>query len=399
MLAWLAPIIVFGLVVFVHELGHFIAAKLTGVYAPVFSFGWGPRLWGMRRGETDYRVSWLPLGGYVAMATRDAESTSAIEGNTSFDEGHNPDEAEDSGKPGHQKGFNPIPWDENALRPFGPHRVPSTRWIESKSLPAKVFVLSAGVLMNVVLAIVVSAGSIYYYGRPHMPAVVDSIVPGFAAEAAGLQKGDSIIAVDGKSIERWPEVVEIVATSPGVPLDFSVVRRSGETANLTITPEAVADSDLVTGAEIQIGRIGIVRAAAAERERVGLGTALAGGWGATVQMSTDVFKVVGGLFSGQVSVKQLGGPIQIARVSYQAARSGVETLLYLLAFLSINIAILNMLPIPMLDGGQILIKVLEAIKGSEFSARTQEYIMRAGVLAILMLFVLVMFNDIKSIFS
>jgi regulator of sigma E protease len=395
MLAWLAPLIVFGLVVFVHELGHFVAAKLTGVYAPVFSFGWGPRLWGVRHGETDYRVSWLPLGGFVAMATRDSESASAIEGNTSFDEGHNPT----AEVQGHQRGLNPIPFDPEAMRPFGPKPVPPARWIESKPLIAKIFVLSAGVMMNVVLAVVVSVGSIYTYGRPYLPAVADSVVAGFAAERGGLQKGDSIVAIDGRAVERWPEVVDIIARSPGQPLAFSVVRPTGETATLTITPEAAADSDAVTGAPIQIGRIGIVRPARVEREEVGLLTAVQDGWGATMQMSKDVFKVVGGLFSGQVSVKQLGGPIQIARVSFQAAKSGVETLLYLLAFLSINIAILNMLPIPMLDGGQILLRIIESVKGSEFSTRTQEYIMRAGVLAILMLFVLVMFNDIKSLFS
>ena len=395
MLAWLAPLIVFGLVVFVHELGHFVAAKLTGVYAPVFSFGWGPRLWGIRRGETDYRVSWLPLGGYVAMATRDSESASAIEGNTTLDEGHNPV----SEKQGHQRGLNPIPHDPNALRPFGPNPVPPSRWIESKPLLAKIFVLSAGVLMNVVLAIVVSTGSIFVYGRPYLPAVADSVVAGFAAERGGLQKGDSIVAIDGRAVSRWPEVVDIIADSPGRALAFSVVRRTGEATTLTITPEAAADSDAVTGAPIQIGRIGIVRPARVEREPVGLATAMQDGWGATMQMSKDVFKVVGGLFSGQVSVKQLGGPIQIARVSFMAAKSGMETLLYLLAFLSINIAILNMLPIPMLDGGQILLRIIESVKGSEFSTRTQEYIMRAGVLAILMLFVLVMFNDIKSLFS
>ena len=395
MLAWLAPLIVFGLVVFVHELGHFIAAKITGVYAPVFSFGWGPRLWGIRRGETDYRVSWLPLGGFVAMATRDSESTSAIEGNTSFDEGHNPT----TEVQGHQRGLNPIPYDPDALRPFGPKPVPSSRWIESKPLLAKIFVLSAGVLMNVVLAIVVATGSILTYGRPYLPAKADSIVAGLAADRGGLQKGDSIVAVDGRAVSRWPEVVDLIADSPGRPLTFSVIRPTGETATLTITPEAAADSDAVTGAPIEIGRIGIVRRAEVTRESVGFGTALLDGWGATMAMSRDVFKVLGGLFSGQVSVKQLGGPIQIARVSFQAARSGVETLLYLLAFLSINIAILNMLPIPMLDGGQILLRIIESVKGSEFSARTQEYIMRAGVLAILMLFVLVMFNDIKSLFS
>ena len=177
MLAWLAPLIVFGLVVFVHELGHFVAAKLTGVYAPVFSFGWGPRLWGVRRGETDYRVSWLPLGGFVAMATRDSESASAIEGNTSFDEGHNPT----TEVQGHQRGLNPIPFDPEAMRPFGPKPVPPARWIESKPLIAKIFVLSAGVMMNVVLAVVVSVGSIYTYGRPYLPAVAESVVAVFAA--------------------------------------------------------------------------------------------------------------------------------------------------------------------------------------------------------------------------
>jgi regulator of sigma E protease len=394
MLAWLAPLIVFGLVVFVHELGHFVAAKLTGVYAPVFSFGWGPRLWGIRRGETDYRVSWLPLGGFVAMATRDSES-SAIEGNTDFDEGHNPTPEVQ----GHQRGLNPIPYDPNALRPFGPNPVPPSRWIESKSLPAKIFVLSAGVIMNVVLAVVVSTGSLLVYGRPYLPAVADSVVPGFAAARAGLQNGDSIVSIDGRAVERWPEVVDLISGSAGKALSFTVVRRTGETATLVITPEAATDTDAVTGAPIQVGRIGIVRPARVERESVGPITAVQGGVSATVQMSSDVIRVVGGLFSGQVSVKQLGGPIQIARVSYVAAQTGVETLLYLLAFLSVNIAILNLLPIPMLDGGQILLRIIEAAKGSEFSARTQEYIARAGVLAILMLFVLVMFNDIKSLFS
>ena len=130
-----------------------------------------------------------------------------------------------------------------------------------------------------------------------------------------------------------------------------------------------------------------------------MGTAVSDGWNATIAMGTDVFKVVGGLFSGAVSVNQLGGPIRIAQVSFQAARSGVETLLYLLAFLSINIAVLNLIPLPLLDGGQILLRIVESIKGSEFSMRTQEYIMRAGVLFLLMTFVLVMFNDIKALFS
>ena len=131
MLKFVAPLLVFGIVVFVHELGHFLAAKLTGVYAPVFAFGWGPRLFGIKWGETDYRWSWFPIGGFVAMATKDSEGGSAIEGSTDLSApGSEPSEE----APGHQRGLNPIPFDPNALRPFGPHPVPSDRWIESKEI-------------------------------------------------------------------------------------------------------------------------------------------------------------------------------------------------------------------------------------------------------------------------
>lgn len=397
MLAWLAPLLVFGLVVFVHELGHFIAAKLCGVYAPVFAFGWGPRLFGFKRGETDYRVSWFPIGGYVAMATRDSESASAIEGNTNL--GDIPGESAAEGTPGHQRGLNPIPYDPAALKPFGPRPVPPERWIESKSLPAKIFILSAGVAMNVVLALVVSVGVFAGFGRTYIPAVVDSVLAGRPAMLAGLQPGDSIVAVSGTPVRRWSELVERVIASPGTPLDFEVVRPGGAQTTLRVVPELADDKDAITGAPIQIGRIGAMPQAREVRERLPLGEAIVNGWQATWLMGGAVIKVVGGLFSGQVSVNQLGGPIQIARVSFQAAQSGWEQLLSLLAFLSINIAVLNMLPIPLLDGGQIVLRILERVKGSEFSARSQEMIMRVGVLAIALLFALVMFNDIKSLFT
>lgn len=395
MLKFVAPLLVFGIVVFVHELGHFIAAKLTRVYAPVFAFGWGPRLFGIKWGETDYRWSWFPIGGFVAMATRDAESVSSIEGQTDF--GAGAPEGEGAETPGHQRGLNPIPFDPNALKPFGPRPVPSDRWIESKSLPAKVFILSAGVLMNVVLALVVSIGAIKGFGRAYVPAVVDSVVAGMPAMAAGLQRGDSITAINGKPVSRWNELLEKVSISAGEPLEVTVVRGAGAPVTLTMTPTLSDDLDMVTGAPIKVGRVGVAPRAQTAREEVGMGEAMVAGWDATWRMGGAVVKVVGGLFSGQVSVKQLGGPIAIARTSFEAAKSGWEELLGLLAFLSINIAVLNMLPIPLLDGGQILLRVVEAAKGSEFSARTQELIMRVGVLAIALLFALVMFNDIKGL--
>jgi regulator of sigma E protease len=147
----------------------------------------------------------------------------------------------------------------------------------------------------------------------------------------------------------------------------------------------------------EIGRIGAASTIRIERESIPFGESVVAGWTSTWAMGTAVIRVVGGLVSGQVAVSQLGGPIAIARASAEAARSGMETLFSLIAFLSINVAILNLLPIPILDGGQILLNVAEAIKGSAFSMRTREYILRAGLVAIALLFALVMFNDIKGL--
>jgi regulator of sigma E protease len=155
--------------------------------------------------------------------------------------------------------------------------------------------------------------------------------------------------------------------------------------------------NVLTGRTEKLGRIGVAPAAREQRQPVTFGEAIDGGWRQTWSMAGSVVMVVRGLFSGGVSVSQLGGPIQIARTSVQAARSGVESLLLLIAFLSINVAILNLLPIPILDGGQIVLNVLEAVKGSAFSARTRGYILRAGLLAIVLIFVLVMFNDLRGV--
>lgn len=399
MLSWFAPLIVFGLVVFIHELGHFVAAKLTGVYAPVFAFGWGPRLWGFKRGETDYRVSWFPVGGFVAMASKDAEAASEIEGGTALaSDGESSPDAEPDEKAGHRRGLNPIPWDPNALKPFGPQPIPEHRWIESKSLLAKVFVLSAGVIMNMVLAVIVTAGSLMTYGRPYAPALIDSVVPNRPAAAAGLLRGDSVVAVSGNSIRRWDELVAAISSAPGDSVALTVMR-GGQRLDLTVVPELAEAIDPLSGAPIKAGRVGIATPPSSAREAVGLRDAMVDGTRVTGRMIVAVLGVVKGLFSGAVSVNQLGGPIAIARTSFEAAKTGWENLLFLLAFLSVNIGVLNLLPIPLLDGGQILMRIAESIKGSAFSHRTQEVIMRIGMLAILMLFVLVMFNDIKNIFS
>jgi regulator of sigma E protease len=185
-----------------------------------------------------------------------------------------------------------------------------------------------------------------------------------------------------------------VAVSAGRELSLEVMRVRDRVA-LRMVPEAAIDTNPATGRPREVGQIGAV--ASSRIERLSLPAAAGAGWQATWAMGTTVIRVVGGLLTGEVSVSQLGGPILIARTSVEAARSGVLTLFTLIAFLSINVAVLNLLPIPILDGGQILLNVAESIKGSAFSARTREMILRAGLVAIALLFALVMFNDLKGL--
>jgi regulator of sigma E protease len=401
MLSFLAPVLVFGLVVFVHELGHFLAAKLTGVYAPRFSIGFGPALLKKRRGETEYVLALLPLGGYVRMASREDEAVALLEGGGEHPPGSVPTTgANAAGRAVDDHAGDPKrgrDWDPEAMAPFGPKPVPEHRWFESKSLAARLFIMLAGVAMNILLAYVVYAGSALGYGRPYLPAVVDSVIAGRPAALAGLARGDSIVAVDGVPVRTWEDVVAKVSivTDRAVAID---VMRAGERRSLSIRPRAESAQDPTTGAKRTVGRIGVAPAIRVARDRLDLPAALADGASRTWESGTSVITVVRGLFTRDVSVSNLGGPIAIARTSVQAARLGFETLLQLIAFLSINIAVLNLLPIPVLDGGQVLINVLEALKGRSFSLRTREYILRAGLAVIGLLFVTVMWNDITRWF-
>ncbi len=392
MIAWLAPILVLGIVIFVHELGHFLAAKWTGVYAPRFSLGFGPALWKRRRGETEYVLAALPLGGYVRMASREDETMAAIEGGTPEGKGHG-----HGGVQGADAAERPADWDENAMVPFGPKPVPPDRWFESKPLWARLVIMLAGVTMNVVLTLVVSTGVFTYYGRPYVPAVVDSLVADMPAQRAGLMPGDSIASINGKEIRAWSDLLTTITASAGKEVTLGVVR-VGAPLSLTMTPVAQEGMEAATGKAVTVGRVGAYPRNKVERDRMGLVSASVAGWQATWAMGSSVVGVVGGLFHGTISVKNLGGPVAIARTSVDAARTGMESLWALIAFLSINLAILNLLPIPILDGGQVVMTIAESIKGSPFSIRTRENVMRVGLAAIVALFAVVMFNDLVALF-
>jgi regulator of sigma E protease len=379
MLAYIAPIFVFGLVVFVHELGHFLAAKAVGVYTPRFSIGFGKALWKKRWGETEYILAALPIGGYVRMASRDDEATAFLEGGAENAATQQPAKSDS--------------WDPDAMMPFGPKPIPENRWFESKPLISRMFILISGVTMNIVLALVVTTGMFVHYGSPYLSTTADSLFAGRPAQLAGLQHGDSVVAIEGRPVD-WEALVTKVSASPGVALQFDVMR-AGQRRAFTITPAADTATNPSTGKVESVGRIGILPM---QRARpVPLGEAVVSGWRSTWRMAGTVIDALHGLATRRVSASELGGPIMIAQASVQAARSGMEHLLFLIALISTNLAVFNLLPIPVLDGGQIIIGLLEGIKGKAFSLRTREYILRAGIFAVLLLFAFVTYNDLRRL--
>lgn len=377
MLSWLAPVLVFGLVIFVHELGHFIAAKLMGVYAPRFSVGFGPALLKKRFGETEYILAALPLGGYVRMASREDEATAFLEGGAE----NSATEATAS-----KDGFDP-----EAMIPFGPKPIPESRWFESKPLIGRLFIMVAGVTMNAVLAFVIYTGLLVHSGSPTPIPVAALVTPGEPAALAGIQAGDSIVSIDGVPLRNWDVLLDRIGASPGVTLHLGIVR-DGQRVTADVTPAAKVVPDSRTGIKKRLGRIGMVADQAFSP--ISFPAALGEAGQLTVSNGGAIFLTLRALFTRGVGISELGGPIAIAQISVQAARGGFENLLALIALISINLAVLNLLPIPILDGGQIVLNIAESVKGSAFSAQTRERILKGGLLVIALLFVTVMFNDI-----
>jgi len=373
MLTWIAPVIVFGLVVFVHELGHFLAAKWFGVYAPRFSIGFGPSLAKWRRGETEYKIGILPLGGYVRMASKQDEESAFLEGGSELST------------------ELPKDYDPNAMIPFGPNPIPENRWFESKPLYARLIIMLAGVTMNLLLGIVLNVGSAFTYD--HEPTTrVSEVLQDRPAARAGIVAGDSVIAVNGVQITHWEQLLDLVGRSTGTPLQFHLLRGTS-TVDLTVAPAADTVIDPITGEKTVLGKVGMVPAE--DKARVPFSVAVHNGLDKTERMATLVFSSLRKIVTREVPVSDLGGPLAIAHSSVQAAEQGLEVLLYLMALISVNLAVFNLLPIPILDGGQIIVQVIESARGRPLTDRAREYVARAGLAFILLLFITVTFNDLK----
>jgi len=425
-----AVIIVLGLMIFVHELGHFAVARLLGVRIEVFSLGFGPRLFGVRRGPTDYRVSALPLGGYVRMA------------------GDNPAEPR-TGAP--DEFLSKTRWERALIILAGPAMNILFCAVLASALllaggPEPVFLQNppdiAGVLPGspaahaglqagdrllcvngrrvstwddvfwdllfvqpgerVVLCVLRNgqqqtvaltvpaqgADAAALVGFADQPTLVGSLTPGMPARQAGLQPGDRIVAVDGRPVHSPAELAAWIAGSNGRTLRFSV-ERAGKNIELTVQPRYGDPGD---------GRtrwfIGAVFQTTTVFRRHPPGQAIRGGLRYTVQLGREVAAALVALVEHRASIKQLMGPVGLAKQSGEAAQRGLSDFLNLMAFISLNLGMLNLLPIPILDGGHLVVLGVEAILRRDLSVAVKERVAQVGFVFLLLVFVVVMYNDV-----
>lgn len=442
----IAFLIVIGVLVFVHELGHLVAAKSVDISVPRFSIGFGPRIAGFRWGETEYVISALPLGGYVRMAGM--EDAAALEGGEEL------------------------------------AQEPSPRDFDAKPLWARVWVVSAGVLMNFLFAIVVVTGVALVYGQainpttrvaiaeqeslsgaaeplaqipvgaelravagapvqtwnevldqlngagpgpltlsftdgqevsldlprpeterlavlshiePFAEPLIGSVNPGSAADVGGIEPGDRVLEAAGRPVRSWTDFVDVIRANPGREVAL-VVSRGGESIPLTVTPEPAQES-LPSGAPIEIGRLGVSQELELEHRDVGPGEAIKEGWDVTYGTSATIVRLLGDLFTGDASPRTLGGPLTIGQISGETARAGLEVMLQWMALLSVNLAVLNLLPIPVLDGGQLLFLLVEGVRGRPLSVEQRLRLSHVGLIIVVGIMVWAITNDFLRIFG
>ncbi len=447
-----AFLVVLGVLVFIHELGHFMAAKWAGIWVHRFSLGMGSPIKALsfKRGETEYAVSWLPLGGYVKMASREEEAlSSSLEG----------------------------------AAPVEP--VPPDRVFEAKPVWKRMIVILAGVTMNFLFAYLVFSGLALWKGQvidpetrvgqvieqalpeggemlrsiqpgdrivringdtmpswnaiagaiqnspaetlvislasgrdvsveihpdalaerigainalaPWRPAVVDSTPEGLPAARAGILPGDSIVAVAGSPVSSWGDMVTQVEPRPNETFPVSLVR-DGELIELEVTSDTQSVAD-TGGTRRVIGMLGVVRRSDLVHEDYSLGGALGAGWESTIESTGMIWRTVKGLLSGRVAGKELGGPILIGQLAGQTARLGLDAFLGFMALISVNLAVLNLLPIPLLDGGQFLFLLAEGIMRRPLSLKVRERLATVGFVMLILIMLLAFGNDFRRLFE
>jgi len=352
----LSTVIVLGILIFVHELGHFLLSKKMGVKVLKFSLGFGPKLIGKKIGETEYQIAVFPLGGFVKPLGEDPNEEMS---------------------------------EEDRPRSFWAQPV----W-------KRALVICAGPFFNFFLAAALFSSVNLIAGIPTLPAVpprVEEVSPGYPAEVAGLKKGDLILSINGKEISSWEELQQVVANSHGKELSLKV-KRDGETLEINVIPKPVTEKNLF-GEETQSFKIGVAHGPVnAVYEKVGPFVALGNGFVQTWQVIELTVTGIVKLIQRVIPAKEIGSPIMIAKLAGEQARRGLLSLAVFTAIISINLGVINLFPIPILDGGHLLFLVLEAVLRKPVSLRKMEIAQQIGLIFIILLMIFAIRNDLIRYF-
>ena len=390
-------IIILGVLVFVHELGHFLVAKYFGVGVLEFALGFGPVLGRFQKGETTYTIRAIPLGGFVRMAGDDPRMIEGRESGATEADGATPVE-------GTQEELTPA---QIAMTQD------EARWFLKKPYLPRCAIVFAGPLFNFLFAWLLAAGMYFTLGLPTIQdgsVTIGVVQPGLPAEIAGIKSGDRILSVGGRQIKTFKELVDVVRSSDGKELMFNLERPEGEISaeekgvykplSITVNPKAgVAELDVLEGSSASkpTYRIGISPALTnVTYEPVGLIGALDAGQKQVVNLSLQTLRVVKALLTGLISPqKTIGGPIEIIKQTAASANEGWVAIISMMIFLNVTLGVMNLLPIPVLDGGHLTLFTLELLRGKPLSLRVQEYATRVGMTVLLFLMIFAIGNDIR----
>lgn len=336
-------IIVFSILIFVHEFGHFIVAKLTGVKVLEFSIGMGPKGFSKRKGDTLYSIRLLPIGGYVKMA-----------GETGYEE-----DVEFSDDPS---------------------------FFNNKTVLQRAAVIIAGPLMNLLLAMVLFALIFSTIGVPYIGTEVGQVVENSPAARAGLEPGDKIVGAEGQNIEEWNQLVEIIQSKPGESIDFVITRAERE-LNLTITPEIDPESEKAI--------IGIIQTQSLRKVNIIEGFTF--GIQQTIEIIVLTLSALGQMVTGKMGAEGVAGPVGIIQLIGETAQVGWMYLINLMAVISINLGLLNLLPIPALDGSKLIFLAIEGIRGKPVDLRKENFVHLVGFALLMALMLMITYKDIMRV--
>ena len=353
-------LIVLTVLVFVHEFGHYAIARWNGVRIDVFSIGFGPELFGWwDSAGTRWKFSTIPLGGYVKMfGDSDASSGQPLPGLGRLAQG-----------------------ERNVSFHY-------------KRLGQRAAIVAAGPAANFAFAIVVLTVLFMTFGQPYTPAEVGQVQPGSAAEQGGIRAGDVILSIDGQAVARFEDVQQAVRMNPGVAMAIAV-RRDAKTLTLQVTPARTEVTDRF-GNRYEIGLLGIARSGMEYVKRDPV-TALYQAVGETWNLSASTLQAMWQMVKGTRTTDELGGPLRIAQMSGEVARGGIAPVLTFMALLSVSLGLINLFPVPILDGGHLLFYAAEAIRGRPLGQKAQEYGFRIGLALVLTLMVFTTWNDLVHI--